>query len=62
MITSHLMCANFFMIKMLSIAVFSIGRFCNQHLEIETLCYYNFSTITEKHWQNILHDKTIPLL
>ena len=52
------MCANFLMIKMLSIAVLR-----NKHLDIETLCYCNFSTITEKHWQNIiLHDKTIPLL
>ena len=58
MITFHLMCANLFMIKMLSIAVLR-----NQHLEIETLCYCNFPTITVKHWQNIvLHDKTIPLL
>lgn len=46
------------MIKMLSIAVLR-----NYHLEIETLCYCNVSTITEKHWQNIiLHDKTIPFL
>ena len=46
------------MIKMLSIVVFR-----NEHLEIETLCYINFSTITEKRWQNIiLHDKTIPFL
>ena len=58
MITFHLMCANLFMIKMLSIAVLR-----NQHLEIETLCYCNFSTTTETHWQNIiLHDETIPLL
>ena len=40
MITSHLMCANFFMIKMLL-----------------QLLSYNFSTITEEPWQNMLHDK-----
>ena len=34
---------------MLSIAVLR-----NQHLQIETLCYCNFSTITEKHWQNVI--------
>ena len=37
MITTHLMYANFFMIKMLSIVVLR-----NKHLEIETLCYCNF--------------------
>ena len=42
MITPHLMCANFFMIKNV----------------IMTLCY-NFSTKTEKPWQNMLHDETI---